>query len=199
MFGKSDLTLFDIWNLTSWNCCLTCTDFFCPSTFPPMGTCLSAPLHGVKSRIARGFWSFLHIEIWTRAFCGLWGLWGFVFGFWGSDLDRCSFKSVMFARVCLLLFDRSHSCVFILRWENDISVCRHACSFHINTFMASCNSSTVMCVHARQKHTAADKSLNHLDICGTLYYCANSTVASVDSLQVCFGIFPALSSCFASP
>lgn len=26
MFGKSDLTLFDIWNLTSleWNCCLTC-------------------------------------------------------------------------------------------------------------------------------------------------------------------------------
>lgn len=43
-----------------------------------------------------------------------------------------------------------------------------------------------MCVHASQKHTAADKSLNHLDIRGTLYYYANSTAASVDSLQVWF-------------
>lgn len=43
-----------------------------------------------------------------------------------------------------------------------------------------------MCVHAGQKHAAADKSLNHLDICSTLYYYANSTAASVDSLQVRF-------------
>lgn len=160
MFGKSDHMLFNIWNVTplGWNCCLTF--YFCPSTFSHMWTCSPAPFHGAKSRKVNAIWTFLSIEIWIQA---SWDLWGFVFGFWFGQV-------LLLKAFCLpaSLWPFTFAYVYIIlrKWHLSVQTCLFIPHEYLYGFLHWLCS--VMCVHAGQKHTAADKSLNHLDNCGTL-------------------------------
>lgn len=98
IFGKCDLTLFDIWNLTwlGWNCCLTCGFRWSQHLSSHVDLLIFAWCKIMKSAHHLDFslnWNLNPGLLRPLRLC-----------VWLLNLDRCSFKSDAFACVCLLLY-----------------------------------------------------------------------------------------------
>lgn len=113
MFGKWNLTLFDIWNLTGMELLTDMSGFL-------LSRHLSSRVDGIENSARRlDPFFILKSESGPAEASGALASEGRIWT--GAPLKAlCLLVSACFSLT-------AHIGVFILRWENDISVCRHAC------------------------------------------------------------------------